>query len=65
MNDKELFGSLTPDSNLTQGDINLDGADDSDDEEEVGFLDSDEDDDDDDDTERNEGTPNNSIRSFG
>jgi len=64
LNDKELFGSLTPDSNLTHGDINLDGADDSDEEEEVGFLDSD--DDNDDDTDSNdEGTPNNSIRSFG
>ena len=63
LNDKELFGSLTPDSNLTQGDINLDGADDSDDEEEVGFLVSD--DDDDDDTDSNDETPNNSIRSFG
>jgi hypothetical protein len=41
------------------GDINLDGADDSDDEEEVAFADSDNDDDDD--TESNEeGTPNNS-----
>ena len=62
LNDKKLFGSLTPDRNLMHGDINLDGADDSDDEEEVAFADSD--DDDDDDTESNdEGTP--SIRSFG
>jgi len=62
LNDKELFGSLTPDRNLTHGDINLDGADDSDDEEEVAFEDSD----DDDDTESNEvATPNNSIMSFG
>ena len=62
LNDKELFGSLTPDRNLTHGDINLDGANDSDDEEEVAFADSD----DDDDTESNEeATPNNSIMSFG
>jgi hypothetical protein len=61
LNDKELFGSLAPDSNLTHGDINLDGADDSDDEEEVGFLDSDEDDDDDDTDSNDEGTR---IRSF-
>ena len=64
LNDKELFGSLTPDRNLMHGDINLDGADDSDDEEEVAFADSD--DDNDDDNESNEeGTPINSIMSFG
>jgi hypothetical protein len=64
LNDKKLFGSLTPDRNLMHGDINLDGADDSDDEEEVAFADSD--DEVDDDTESNEaGTPNNSIMSFG
>ena len=61
LNDKELFGSLTPDRNLTHGDINLDGANDSDDEEEVSFVDSE----DDEDTESNEVTPNNSIMSFG
>ena len=60
LNDKELFGSLTPDGNLTQGDINLDSADDSD-EEEVAFADSDNNDG----TENNEGTPFNSIMSFG
>jgi hypothetical protein len=59
LNDKELFGSQTPDGTLTQGDNNLDGADDSD-EEEVAFTDSD----DDDDTENNEATPYNSIMSF-
>jgi hypothetical protein len=64
LNDKELFGSLTPDRNLMHGDINLDGAYDSDDEEEVAFADSD--DDNDDDNESNEeGTPINSIMSFG
>jgi hypothetical protein len=64
LNDKELFGSLTPDRNLMHGDINLDGANDSDDEEEVAFADSA--DGDDDDTESNDdGTPNNSIMSFG
>ena len=61
MNDKELFGSLTPDRNLTHGDINLDGANDSDDEVEVNFADSD----DDDNIESNEATPNNSVMSFG
>ena len=62
LNDKELFGSLTPDRNLTHGDINLDGADDSDDEEAVTFADSD----DEDDTDSNdEATPSNSIMSFG
>ena len=61
LNDKELFGSLTPDRKLTHGDINLDGADDSDDEEEVAFADSE----DDEDTESNEATPNNLIISFG
>ena len=35
LNDKGLFGSLTPDRNLMHGDISLDGADDSDEEEEV------------------------------
>jgi hypothetical protein len=45
LNDKELFGSLTPDRNLTHGDINLDGANDSDDEVDVNFADSDDDDD--------------------
>ena len=61
LNNKELFGSLTPDRNLTHGDINLDGANDSDDKEEVAFADSG---DNDDDTENNEATPNNSIMSF-
>ena len=61
LNDKELFGSLTPDRNLTHGDINLDGADDSDDEEEIAFADSY----DEDDTGSNEATPSNSIMSFG
>ena len=62
LNDKELFGSLTPDRNLTRGDINLDGANDSDDEVDVNFTDSD---DDDDTEESNEATPNNSAMSFG
>ena len=61
LNDKELFGSLTPDRNLTHGDVNLDGADDSDNEEEVSFVDSE----DDEDSESNEATPINSIMSFG
>jgi hypothetical protein len=62
LNDNTLFGSLACDRNLRQGDINVDGADDSDDGEEVGFADSDADDDDD--TESNDDEAP-SIRSFG
>jgi hypothetical protein len=62
LNDKELFGSLTPDRNLTHGNINFDGINDSDDEVDIIFSDSD---DDDDTEESNEATPNNSAMSFG